>query len=79
MTIALTTVDTSTAYLFQSSTSEKGMTKPSISTTGIQPALSASENAVCPSRAPRRIKQNVASYKKMIHAHVITMYRSEMK
>ena len=47
-------------YLFQSRTSENGNTYPSATTTGIQPACKASLNAVCPKRARRITKQNVA-------------------
>lgn len=50
------------AYLFQSSTSEKGRMYESAMMTGTQPACSTSLRAAWPSRAPRSTTQNDDSY-----------------
>lgn len=48
-----------TDALLQSKTSENGLMKPSFAKTGMHPVFNASERAVWPNRALRKIRQNM--------------------
>ena len=60
-------------YLVQSRTSLNGMMYSSAATTGIHPIIMASNNAVWPSLAPRRIRQNSPSWKTRRYMYCIVL------